>query len=488
MPAQCSRGATCEQTLLGGPDGRVAQTRTSETLQGLRLAAVQVRARRPGAARRPYGAHAAGARRRDERPGRGRGSSPPTSRRSGRPSSSSASSSPPAPTSCRRPTSRRWRACRTASSRSRSREVEEIVCDRARRAASPRRSRDFDPSPLAAASLAQVHRAALRDGREVAVKVQRPGIREQVLEDLEALAEIAALPRQAHRVRPALRFEQMFEEFRKSLLRELDYRQEALQPRHPRAQPARSIERDLSCPQPVDDYTHLARADDGVRRRHKITDAQPARAHRARRRAPGRRAVPRLPQADPARRLLPRRSASGQRVRRRTARSRCSTSAWWRASTPALQEQLLQLLLAVSRQPAPTTRPRTLLADRRRREDADAGRASGAAWPTSWRSTRTSRSSSSQVGRAVLDAARGRRPRTASACRPSSPCSARRCCNLDEIGRTLDAALRPQRGDPAPRRRRSPRSQHAARSSRSAQLFSTGAGAEGVRAAPARAA
>src|ERR1051325_4423459 len=49
----------------------------------------------------------------------------------------------------------------------------------------------FDPKPLAAASLGQVHRAMLRDGREVAVKVQRPGIRKQIGEDLEVLDEIA---------------------------------------------------------------------------------------------------------------------------------------------------------------------------------------------------------------------------------------------------------------------------------------------------------
>src|SRR5213075_462150 len=43
----------------------------------------------------------------------------------------------------------------------------------------------FDREPMAAASLGQVHRAALRDGRPVAVKVQRPNIREQVLKDME---------------------------------------------------------------------------------------------------------------------------------------------------------------------------------------------------------------------------------------------------------------------------------------------------------------
>ena len=52
---------------------------------------------------------------------------------------------------------------------------------------------DFDETPLAAASLGQVHRAVLRDGREVAVKVQRPDVREQVLQDLDALDEVAAL-------------------------------------------------------------------------------------------------------------------------------------------------------------------------------------------------------------------------------------------------------------------------------------------------------
>ena len=50
---------------------------------------------------------------------------------------------------------------------------------------------EFDKEPLAAASLGQVYRAALRDGREVAVKVQRPGIRERIVDDLAALAELA---------------------------------------------------------------------------------------------------------------------------------------------------------------------------------------------------------------------------------------------------------------------------------------------------------
>src|SRR4051794_23121593 len=50
----------------------------------------------------------------------------------------------------------------------------------------------IEPKPLAAASISQVHYAVLRDGREVALKVQRPGIREQVLSDLDAMEDVAA--------------------------------------------------------------------------------------------------------------------------------------------------------------------------------------------------------------------------------------------------------------------------------------------------------
>src|SRR5258708_7174724 len=49
---------------------------------------------------------------------------------------------------------------------------------------------EFDREPTAAASLAQVHRARMRDGRMVVVKVQRPGVREIIVKDLEALEEI----------------------------------------------------------------------------------------------------------------------------------------------------------------------------------------------------------------------------------------------------------------------------------------------------------
>jgi ubiquinone biosynthesis protein len=85
-----------------------------------------------------------------------------------------------------------------------------------------------DEAPLAAASIAQVHRARLRDAREVVLKVQRPGIRERVLDDLEALSDIARFLVEHTEVGRRYDVEELFEQFRKSLLRELDFRQEAL--------------------------------------------------------------------------------------------------------------------------------------------------------------------------------------------------------------------------------------------------------------------
>ncbi|HYF71951.1 MAG TPA: AarF/UbiB family protein [Nocardioides sp.] len=85
----------------------------------------------------------------------------------------------------------------------------------------------FDPEPLAAASLGQVHCATLRNGREVVVKVQRPGIRDQAREDMETLARLAGLADRHTDAGRRFGFEQLLAEFRRSLSGELDYRREA---------------------------------------------------------------------------------------------------------------------------------------------------------------------------------------------------------------------------------------------------------------------
>ena len=86
---------------------------------------------------------------------------------------------------------------------------------------------EFDAKPLAAASLGQVHRAAMRDGREVVVKVQRPGIREIIAEDMEVLEEIAGVLDNHTQWGKCYEFGKMLDELRRSLWRELDYRLEA---------------------------------------------------------------------------------------------------------------------------------------------------------------------------------------------------------------------------------------------------------------------
>src|SRR6202453_4277077 len=85
----------------------------------------------------------------------------------------------------------------------------------------------FDQKHLAAASLGQVHRAALRDGRPVVVKVQRPDIRKQIAEDFEVLEEIAAFFDEHTDIGRRYRFGKILAEFKTSILQELDYQREA---------------------------------------------------------------------------------------------------------------------------------------------------------------------------------------------------------------------------------------------------------------------
>ena len=111
----------------------------------------------------------------------------------------------------------------------------------------------FDAEPMAAASLGQVHRAALRDGRRVAVKVQRPNIRDGLAADLATMEDIAGFLDQHTTAGQQFEFVQMVAEFRRTLAQELDYQREA----HNLVRIAANLSsfRRIVVPAPVEDYT-----------------------------------------------------------------------------------------------------------------------------------------------------------------------------------------------------------------------------------------
>jgi ubiquinone biosynthesis protein len=113
--------------------------------------------------------------------------------------------------------------------------------------------RSLESKPLASASLGQVHRAVLRDGRPVAVKVQRPGVREQVLDDMEVIEELAAFVDSHTEIGRAYGFAAMAEEFRHAIMAELDYRLESANLRLLGEQLS-NYDR-IVVPQPIDDYS-----------------------------------------------------------------------------------------------------------------------------------------------------------------------------------------------------------------------------------------
>jgi ubiquinone biosynthesis protein len=111
---------------------------------------------------------------------------------------------------------------------------------------------EFDPVPLAAASLAQVHRARLRNWRQVVVKVQRPEVRKQVAEDLDVLQEVVALLDQHTHFGRQYQLAKIYDEFRRTLTQELDYHREAAN--------LAALRRNLTefehilIPEPIEDY------------------------------------------------------------------------------------------------------------------------------------------------------------------------------------------------------------------------------------------
>lgn len=85
----------------------------------------------------------------------------------------------------------------------------------------------IDKTPLAAASIGQVHRARLKNGKEVAIKIQRPGIRKIVEVDLEIMLHLATLAERNIEELTPQRPVKIVEEFARTLEKELDYNIEA---------------------------------------------------------------------------------------------------------------------------------------------------------------------------------------------------------------------------------------------------------------------
>ncbi len=110
----------------------------------------------------------------------------------------------------------------------------------------------FDPAPLGCASIAQVHRAQLRDGREVAVKVQKPEVAAQLRSDLEVLRSFALAADHLTQVGRRVRLRDWLNEFAKTLMQELDYQAEAENLQR-FGQHLRPFKR-LWVPQPIWDY------------------------------------------------------------------------------------------------------------------------------------------------------------------------------------------------------------------------------------------
>jgi predicted unusual protein kinase regulating ubiquinone biosynthesis (AarF/ABC1/UbiB family) len=151
-------------------------------------------------------------------------------------------------------------------------EVEQIILDELGIRISKAFSR-FDPKPIAAASLGQVHTAALRDGREVIVKVQRPNIRQQIADDFEVLGQIAEFLDAHTEVGRRYRFLIVLEEFRVTIQQELNYEREA-QNLIALGENLREFEH-IEVPQPVLDYSTRCVLTMDYVEGHKITSLSP---------------------------------------------------------------------------------------------------------------------------------------------------------------------------------------------------------------------
>lgn len=112
---------------------------------------------------------------------------------------------------------------------------------------------EFEKDPIAAASIGQVHKARLRDGSRVVVKVQRPDLRLEVRKDLEVIGDISELLDEKTEFGKRYEFRNTLIELKKSLLRELDFLREA----SALITLNKNLEEfeNLKVPLPVEDYT-----------------------------------------------------------------------------------------------------------------------------------------------------------------------------------------------------------------------------------------
>ena len=124
----------------------------------------------------------------------------------------------------------------------------------------------FDPVPVAAASIGQVHLAELHTGRSVAVKVQRPNARRQIEADIALLRQVGKIVKSRVERLEFVDTVELVDEFARSITRELDYRIEARNAEVFRRMFAESTTR--RDPQGLLDVLQRAGADAGADRGH----------------------------------------------------------------------------------------------------------------------------------------------------------------------------------------------------------------------------